>query len=321
MSDEDKQEVSGEKDSTFGKALSGVDGMKRFREEVLFPLQEQEKGIPRPEWRQKFRRELPFWRLLNSDQRKHVRSIFAHMLPDPDVDTSSFDSEERLMLDIVAEEYIRQALSFADTVESEEYRPKNEVERDHPGRVLVLTLSASLFFFDVPDQYGKRGYSYQNIYGNNSIPSTGRCRLKGGFKCGESLMALEFHTSAVQLVADTEAKVSRFREFEYESKLFHRSFSDTFHGISVKSRQSFSGFVHELTFSSKADGSRSPQEGEDQEVENGTDGETGDHGVPDNVARLPLSPIEVDFRKSGGEKSEEPNRSGTFKTPKDEGES
>lgn len=321
MSGEDKQEVFNTKEASFGKALSCVNGMKEFRKDVLIPLQEQEKEIPRPEWRQKFRRELPFWKLLSSEQKRHVRNIFAHMLPDPDVDTSSFDSEERLMLDIVAEEYIRQALSFADTVEGEQYRPKEEVERDYPGRVLVLTLSASLFFFDVPDQYGKRGYSYQNIYGNNSIPSSGRCRLKGGFKCGESLMALEFHTSAVQLVADTEAMASRFREFEYESKLFHRSFSDTFHGISVKSRKSFSGFVHELTFSSHTNGGSASESGEDEGGEGEDGGKSGDSVMPDNVARLPVSRARVDFVEPGGDSSDKSSRSGTAKTPKDDDES
>ncbi len=319
MSADKEKEKFREKESSFGRALSGVTLMRSFRENVLEPLKEQEEGIPRPEWRQKFRRELPFWKLLSSEQRRHIRSIFAHMLPDPDVDVSSFDPEERLMLDIVAEEYMRQALLFADTVESEEYRPKEHIDRDYPGRVLVLTLSSSLFFFDVPDKYGKRGYTYQNIYGNRSIPSYGRCRLKGGIHCGDSLLALEFHTSEVQLVADTEAMENRLREFDDESKKFHRSFSDTFHGISVKSRKSFSGFIQELTSSSQIDDVVRAPSPDGDGIEGEEDGsKDGESAIPDNVARLPLPKKKTGSQDLTGDLPGESRLSESFNTPPDE---
>lgn len=305
MSGEDKKE----KGPSFEKALSGVTAIKSFHDGVLKQLEEQEEGIHRPEWRKKFRRELPFWSLLSPEQRRHVRNIFAHMLPDPDVDTSSFDPEERLMLDIVAEQYIRQALLFAQTVEQEEYHAKEEVARDYPGRVLVLTFSASLFFFDVPDNYGKRGYTYQNIYGNRSIPASGRCRLKGLFERRQSLQTLEFHTSAVQLVAVTKVEVQKLQKFEHESQLFHRKFSDTFHGISVKARDTFSGFVHELTSSSQIDVVKPQGEGEDD------DNQDEEPSTPDNLARLPLPGDRKDSRGVGGDSSpgsKDPRRSGTF---------
>jgi hypothetical protein len=270
--DQDKGGADTDSESkAFASALAGVTAIKEFRRDVLDSLQQQETDLPRPSWRKKFRRDLPFWSLLSREQQRHTRHIFAHMLPDPDVDVTSFDPDERLMLDVVAEQYIRQALVFAETVESERYEPKAEIDRDFPGRVLVLTFSASLFFFDAPDEYGKRGYTYQNIYGNRSIPATGRCRLKGGFERDESIQSLEFHTSAVQLLGVAEGGAKKLRSFDHESKRFHKSFSDTFHGISVKARDTFSGFVRELT---------SSQALESAEVEPGD----GEHGA--SISRI-----------------------------------
>jgi hypothetical protein len=237
----------------FASALAGVTAIKQFRVDVLESLKKQENELPRAAWRKKFRRDLPFWQLLSRDQQRHMRYIFAHMLPDPDVDVSSFDPDERLMLDVVAEQYIHQALVFVEMVEAEQYNARKELDRDFPGRILALTFSASLFFFDTPDEYGKRGYTYKNIYGNRSIPAEGRCRLKGSFERGESIQSLEFHTSAIQLLAVIEAASDsgKIEAFDHQSRRFQRSFSDTFHGISVKARDTFSGFLSELTSSSQ----------------------------------------------------------------------
>lgn len=235
----------------FGTALVSPTSIRRFQKDVLEEIRKQELELPQPAWRRKFRADLPFWKLLGQDQQSHLRQIFAHVLPDTDVVLDSFDHEEKLMLDVLSETYIKQAMAFAELVENQDYKVYTRLPRDYAGRILALTLSASLFFYEDPDEYGKRQYTYHNIYGNETIPSKGRCRVKGTFSANERIETLEFRSSPVQLLATHEAGVARKSGFEQESRQFQKTFVSTFLPIPKKAKETFTGFVEEATTSSE----------------------------------------------------------------------
>ncbi|MCD6498781.1 MAG: hypothetical protein J7M25_10860 [Deltaproteobacteria bacterium] len=274
----------------FGHALESLDSIKEFRKAVLENLEHEEQSLADLAWRQKFRRELPYWQLLGDEQKKHVRGIFSHMLPDPDIVVDAFDKNELLWLDAVAEQYVRQALVFAESVGDNDYRLVPSVERDRESRFVVLTLSASLFTFDVPDELGKRAYQYKNIYGNRSIPLSGRCRLKGGITVGEQLKTVEFHSSPVQLVAQGDAEVV-IRGFDQDSHVFHRSFNDSFSSIPMKSQSVVVSLSREFTAS---------QASAPDEVQKDADSSSGSHlGIRDMVESR-KSALEIDVEASKG---------------------
>ncbi len=222
---------------SFGRALAGLTDLKEFRQEVLDRLREQERELVDPAWRKRFRRELPYWHLLDRDQQHHVRSIFGHVLPDSDVSVESFDRDELILLDTISEQYIRQALTFLEEVERRQFQVRVKIPRDYSGRIVVLTLSASLLIFDSPDDQGKRNYSYQNIYGNRTVPGFGRCRLKGNLKVSKRVRSLEFHTSPVQMIAAGEGGAEE--TFRRDSMELHRSYMDTFSRVEELSRSGF----------------------------------------------------------------------------------
>ena len=278
----------------FGHALDSIDSIKKFRKEVLESLEREEQSLADLAWRKKFRRELPYWKLLGDEQKKHVRGIFSHMLPDPDIVVDAFDKNELLWLDAVAEQYVRQALIFAGSVGANDYRLIPSVERDLSSRFVVLTLSASLFTFDVPDELGKRAYQYKNIYGNRSIPLSGRCRLKGGIAVGEQLKTVEFHSSPVQLVAQGDAEVV-IRAFDQDSHVFHRSFNDSFSSIAVKS--------HSVVVSLNQESLASQASAPDEEPK-GLDLSSGSHPRIRSVSEGRKSALELDVGVSTSDKQD-----------------
>ena len=212
-------------EGALGEALTGPEELRSFRDEVFAKLVEKERSLASESWRRTFRRELPYFRLLTEKQREHFREIFRHVLPDPDVPIESFDRDERVLLDMLAERYVRNALLFADRIEKLGFTPTKKVSRDYEGRLVVLTLSASLFVLDRPDSNGKRRYVYENIYGNFTIPAEGRCRLKGRVRVGRRLTTVEFSTSPVQLVAcGVKEPASSFRD---DSIVVQKSFQST----------------------------------------------------------------------------------------------
>ena len=260
----------------FAGALVSASSIRRFQQDVMKNLQEQESELADPAWRRKFRTDFPFWKLLSHEQQNHLRQIFAHVLPDPDVSTESFDQEERLMLDVLAETYMKQAMPFAELVESQAYQIYTRLPRDYPCRIPGLTLSASLFFFEEPDDFGKRQYTYRNIYGNETIPDTGRCRIKGAFTANQRIETLEFRTSPVQLLATHKPGEERKSGFAEESRQFHKTFVSTFLPIPVKARETFTGFIDDVTTSHEDTGdgeqptdddSREPEKPEPDEPE------------------------------------------------------
>ncbi len=222
---------------SFGRALAGLTDLKAFRRDVLDVLRQEEQELLDPAWKKRFRRELPYWVLLDRDQQHHVRSIFGHVLPDSDISVESFDRDELVLLDTIAEQYIRQAVGFLEEVERRDFQVFTKVSRDYPGRIVILTLSASLLVFDGPDAQGKRTYSYQNIYGNRSVPGFGRCRLKGNLKVSKRVRSLEFHTSPVQMLAMGEAGTEE--SFRRDSMELHRSYMESFSRVEDLSRMDF----------------------------------------------------------------------------------
>lgn len=184
----------------FAEALVDAERIRRFLDARIRPLKEEEESLAKP-WRSGFRGKLPFFALLDQKQQGHLRGIFSHMLPNADVDVEAFDREERILLDVLSETYIAQARVFVELMEEHHYRVISQVRRDAPGRVIALTLSASVFMMDAPDAQQKRRYRYQNIYGNRHVTPDGRCRLKGHFRLGEMIRALEFRSSPLLMLA------------------------------------------------------------------------------------------------------------------------
>ncbi len=229
-------------EGALGVALEGPEELKSFREEVFGRLVQKERELASEAWRRTFRRELPYYRLLTPHQRDHFRQIFGHVLPDPDVPVESFDREERVLLDMLAERYVRNALLFADRMERLGFVPTRKVSRDYEGRVVILTLSASLFILDRPDATGRRRYVYENIYGNFSIPAEGHCRLKGRVRVGKRLTTVEFSSSPIQLVASGQRDASS--SFRDDSIVVQKSFQSTLSPIREEASRLASRFRH-----------------------------------------------------------------------------
>ena len=125
---------------TFSAALVDGEQIRRFLSDRVQPLKDEEEGLAKP-WRSGFRGKLPFYGLLDERQKTHLRGIFAHMLPSPEVEIGVFDREERILLDVLAETYVTQARVFAELMGEHDYQVTSVVKRDVPGRVIALTLS------------------------------------------------------------------------------------------------------------------------------------------------------------------------------------
>jgi hypothetical protein len=237
MSD-DLLEASG----AFAEALVDAARIRAFLDEHVRPLKEEEEGLAK-QWRPGFRVKLPYFALLDERQQEHLRGIFSHLLPDPDIPLESFDREELILLDVLSETYVIQSKVFVDLMEQHDYRVVSKVRRDVPGRIIAMTLSASVFIFDAPDEHRKRMYHYQNIYGNRHVEPDGRCRLKGHLRLAEVMRALEFRTSPLLMLAVHPEGVAYRMGFEYESQVI----SDTFTSRMVEASFSASSSFHSYT--------------------------------------------------------------------------
>ena len=227
----------------FADALLDVKSIERFMDEVVAPLKAEEEGLAKP-WRSGFRVQLPFYRLLDVRQQAHLRGIFAHMLPDPDVDLEAFDREELILLDVLAETYVTQARIFAELMGDHEYQVVPHVRRDVPGRVIALTLSASVFVMDAPDRHRKRRYRYQNIYGNRHVSPDGRCRLKGHLRLTETIRALEFRSSPLLLLALHPEGTQYKMGFKQESQVVSDTFTSRMMEVSFHASSSFHAYTN-----------------------------------------------------------------------------
>jgi hypothetical protein len=226
----------------FADALVDVDHIRSFMEEVVRPLKEEEEALAKP-WRSGFRVQLPFFRLLDERQQAHLRGIFAHMLPDPEVELAAFDREELILLDVLSETYVTQARIFAELMGDHEYRVTSHVRRDAPGRAIALTLSASVFVFDAPDRHRKRRYRYQNIYGNRHVTPEGRCRLKGHLRLAETVRALEFRSSPLLMLA-VHPEGSRYKmAFKQESQVVSDTFTSRMMEVTFHANSSFHAYT------------------------------------------------------------------------------
>jgi hypothetical protein len=232
-----------EQKDRFSAALVGEAQLRRFLTEVVSPLKEEEEALAKP-WRSGFRGKLPFYSMLDSRQKEHLRGIFAHMLPGPDVEVSSFDREERILLDVLAETYIAQARVFVDLMVEHDYRVTSSIKRDVPGRVIALTLSASVFVFDAPDNQQRRRYSYKNIYGNKHVTPEGRCRLKGHMRLDETLRAQEFRSSPILMLA-AHPETSQYRmPFGQESKVVSDTMTSRMKEVTFHASSSFHAYTN-----------------------------------------------------------------------------
>lgn len=226
----------------FAGALVDAEHIRRFLDETVRPLKQQEETLAKP-WRSGFRGQLPYFALLDERQQVHLRGIFAHMLPDPDVEVARFDREERILLDVLAETYITQARVFAELMADHEYRVTSHVRRDAPGRLIALTLSASVFVFDSPDANQKRRYRYQNIYGNRHVTPEGRCRLKGHLRLAEAVRALEFRTSPLLMLA-VHPEGARYKmAFGHESRVVSDTMTSRMREVTFHASSSFHAYT------------------------------------------------------------------------------
>lgn len=229
--------------AAFADALLDVESIRGFMEDVVRPLKEEEESLAKP-WRSGFRGQLPYFRLLDARQQAHLRGIFAHMLPDPDVDLSAFEREERILLDVLSETYVTQARIFAELMGDHDYQVVSHVRRDAPGRVIALTLSASVFVFDAPDRYRKRRYRYQNIYGNRHVNPDGRCRLKGHLQLTETVRALEFRSSPLLLLAIHPEGRQYKMAFKQESQVVSDTFTSRMMEVTFHASSSFHAYTN-----------------------------------------------------------------------------
>ncbi len=237
MSD-DLPEASG----AFAEALVNAERIRAFLDEHVRPLKEEEEGLAK-QWRPGFRVKLPFYALLDERQQEHLRGIFSHLLPDVDVPVESFDREELILLDVLSETYVVQSRVFVDLMDQQDYRVVSKVRRDMPGRIIAMTLSASVFIFDSPDGHKKRKYHYQNIYGNRHVEPAGRCRLKGHLRLAEVMRALEFRTSPLLMLAIHPEDVAYRSGFEHESQVVSNTFTSQMMEASFNASSSFHSYT------------------------------------------------------------------------------
>lgn len=227
----------------FAEALMDAARIRAFLDECVRPLKEEEEGLAK-QWRPGFRVKLPFFALLDERQQAHLRGIFSHMLPDPDIPVESFDREELILLDVLSETYVFQSKVFVDLMDQHDYRVVDKVRRDVPGRIIAMTLSASVFIFDAPDENRKRKYHYQNIYGNRHVEPDGRCRLKGHLRLAEVMRALEFRSSPLLMLALHPEGVAYRMGFEHESQVVSNTFTSQMMEVSFNANSSFHSYTN-----------------------------------------------------------------------------
>lgn len=245
----------------FSAALVGEAEIRRFMERQIRPLKDEEEALSKP-WRSGFRGKLPFFGLLDIRQKEHLRGIFAHMLPGPEVEVGAFDREERILLDVLAETYITQARVFVELMGKHEYRVTGQVKRDTPGRIIALTLSASVFVLDAPDAEQRRRYRYQNIYGNKHVTPEGRCRLKGHMRLEETLRAEEFRSSPLLMLAIHPEGSDYRMEFRQESKVVSDTMTSKMREVTFHASSSFSAYTNVRPLAEvRAEGDEEPDGG------------------------------------------------------------
>lgn len=227
----------------FPAALVGEEQIRDFLREHVKPLKDEEEALAKP-WRSGFRAQLPFFSLLDDRQQAHLRGIFSHMLPSPEVEVEDFDREERILLDVLSETYIAQARVFAELMSEHDYQVLPVVKRDMPGRVIALTLSASVFVFDVPDARQIRRYRYQNIYGNRHVSPEGKCRLKGHMRLAETIRSQEFRSSPLLMLA-VHPETAQYRMgFREESKVVSDTMSSRMKEVTFHASSSFHAYTN-----------------------------------------------------------------------------
>jgi hypothetical protein len=128
-------------------------------------------------------------------------------------------------------------------MDQHDYRVVSKVRRDVPGRIIAMTLSASVFIFDAPDEHRKRRYRYQNIYGNRHVEPDGRCRLKGHLRLAEVMRALEFRTSPLLMLAVHPEGVAYRMGFEHESQVVSNTFTSQMMEVSFNASSSFHSYT------------------------------------------------------------------------------
>lgn len=227
----------------FAAALVDAERIRAFLDEHVRALKEEEEALAK-QWRSGFRVKLPFFSLLDERQQAHLRGIFTHLLPDPDVPVESFDREELILLDVLSETYVVQSKVFVDLMDQHDYRVVSKVRRDVPGRIIAMTLSASVFIFDAPNELHKRKYHYQNIYGNRHVEPDGRCRLKGHLRLAEVMRALEFRTSPLLMLAVHPEGVAYRMGFEHESQVVSNTFTSRMMEVSFNASSSFHSYTN-----------------------------------------------------------------------------
>ncbi len=274
----------------FAEALVDAESIRSFMREVVEPLKEEEEALAAP-WRSGFRVQLPYFHLLDERQQAHLRGIFAHMLPDPDVELAAFDREELILLDVLSETYVAQAKIFSELMGDHEYQVTSHIRRDAPGRVIALTLSASVFVFDAPDRNRKRRYRYQNIYGNRHVTPEGRCRLKGHLRLSETVRALEFRSSPLLLLAIHPEGEQYKMAFKQESQVLSDTFTSRMMEVTFHASSSFHAYTN-VSPLSEIQSKLNEMEGEDDvqdpgdesppsETDRGPDTDTGSGPGPD----------------------------------------
>lgn len=271
---EEPLEASG----AFAEALVDADRIRAFLDENVRPLKEEEEGLAK-QWRPGFRVKLPFHSLLDARQQEHLRGIFSHLLPDLDVPVESFDREELILLDVLSETYVVQSKVFVDLMDQHDYRVVSKVRRDMPGRIIAMTLSASVFIFDGLDANRKRKYHYQNIYGNRHVEPAGRCRLKGHLRLAEVMRALEFRTSPLLMLAIHPEDVAYRMGFEHESQVVSNTFTSQMMEVSFNASSSFHSYTNVRPLSEVQ------AEGEDEDEDEDGDGPDFDGPPPSDTER------------------------------------
>jgi hypothetical protein len=227
----------------FADALVDAARIRTFIEREVTALKAQENGLAAP-WRSGFRAQLPYHRLLSDRQRQHLRGIFAHLLPPPEIGADDFERDERILLDVLSETYVMQSQVFVDLMGSHDYEVLDETERDVGGRIIALSLSASIFFLDVPDRNRMRLYRYRNIYGNKELTPEGRCRLKGTPRLAKPLKAVEFRSSPLMLLAVHREGVPYRLPFLSESQVVSNTFTSRMAQVTFHASQSFFNYTN-----------------------------------------------------------------------------
>lgn len=228
----------------FAEALVDAERIREFLDDKVRVLKEEEEEGLAKQWRSGFRVKLPFFGLLDERQQAHLRGIFSHLLPDPDIPVTNFDREELILLDVLSETYVVQSRVFVDLMDQHDYRVVAKVRRDAPGRIIAMTLSASVFIFDAPDENRKRKYHYQNIYGNRHVEPDGRCRLKGHLRLADVMRALEFRTSPLLMLAVHPEGVAYRMGFEHESQVVSNTFTSQMMEVSFNASSSFHSYTN-----------------------------------------------------------------------------